>query len=129
MVLQQHTSSGRHAAKGRLQRLGDFALGKDPAVPSSAIRPADAAADTEIVPAAGDAVPARLATDYNAWLDSLQDQLVEVIRLARQGNRVAYNLLIQVQAKYLAISEEASQVGLIVQRLQARTGQQDNGEG
>jgi hypothetical protein len=80
----------------------------------SAIATADATDNTtEIVPA--EIIPA--PADYPAWLDGFDHQISSLVTLARQGNRVAYNLLSDLNAKYLHTSDQASEVAAIVEHL------------
>jgi hypothetical protein len=93
-----------HNRLDRLQRLG-----RDRAM-KSAIAPTTPEHSSEMVPTTA-------ATDYAGWVDQLEIQLRQVIQLARQGNRVAYNLLADVQATYMATSDQAAQVAVILEQL------------
>jgi hypothetical protein len=102
--------SGRHAARSRLDRLQG--LGKDLAM-KSAISTPDRGSEM---------VPSTASTDYAGWVDQFESQLRQVAQLARQRNRVAYNLLVDLQATYMATSDQAAQVAVILEQLRGQPG-------
>jgi hypothetical protein len=80
----------------------------------------DPNADTEIVPAASTLVPAPL--DYPGWLDEFDHQIQALVQLARDGNRIAFNIICDLQAKHAHASDQASQVAQILERPARRSG-------
>jgi hypothetical protein len=75
-------------------------------------------ADTDIVPATTTDATAELvpAKDYPAWLDEFDHQIQALVQLARAGNRIAYNIVIDLQAKHANSSDQANAVAAILER-------------
>lgn len=77
---------------------------------------ANADADTEIVPA--ELIPTTaVVTEYPAWLDAFEHRIEALVALARGGNRVAFNVVCDLHAKFETQSDEAMKVAALSEHL------------
>lgn len=72
----------------------------------------DPGADTDIVPAEIVEV-----TDYPHWIDEFDHQVQALVQLAREGNRVAFNIICDLHTKYSSSSDQASAVAAVFERI------------
>jgi hypothetical protein len=68
--------------------------------------------EADIMPA--ELVPTEVVRHYPDWIDTFEDQVRQLVQAARQGNRVAFQLLADLQHTCLTRRAEAVNVNAIM---------------